>query len=132
MEQRIPEQLWQFLWALAGGIGIGAVYDVLWGLRRELKSVTHGADLLVGGALLVVNLLLLLYPGDGEYRSFFPGGILAGIVLWRITVSRWSRRGSRLFWKLILFIPRCLWKNLKKIIKIMKIFLKNPFSSRIK
>ncbi len=130
MELRIPEQGLQFLWALASGLTIGLVYDLLWGLRQEIPRITHLGDLLTGVALLVINVLLLLYVGDGEYRIFFPIGTAVGFVLWRLSGSRGFRAGNRLFWRLFLFLPGKILVFLKKIIKKMKIFLKYPFSKR--
>ncbi len=122
MEQRIAEQGWQFLMAGGLGVSLALVYDLLWGLRQELGWVTALADLLIGLWLLLGNLLLLVYVGDGEYRIFFPVGIAAGYGLWRVTVKRAVRGGSRALWRVVLWIPRKIWCFLKKFIKKRKNF----------
>ena len=130
MEQRIPIQAWQFLWAVASGILPGMFYDFIRGLEQEVPRVTPIGDVLTGLILLLGNVLLLLYVGDGEYRLFFPVGTAAGYGLWKVTGSTLLRRGSRLLWGMILYVPRKIWRILKKFIKNMKIFLQTPFQMK--
>ena len=129
MELRIGVQGWQFLVTCVAGVALAVVYDVLWGLRRELKWMTHVGDLLFGITVLVGNVLLMLYVGEGEYRIFFPIGIATGFVLWTVTVRPVARRGIRGFWRGLLWLPRKIYRILKKIVKILKKFFKTPFSN---
>lgn len=117
MELKVIEQGRQFLLCLLGGMGLGAFLDILITLGKTVRFLRWITDLLVGMGLLVVNWLLFLYVGDGEYRIFFPVGVFAGCMIWKISLGRYFRIGCSLFWK-ILSIP-CV-----KICRILKNFIK--------
>lgn len=132
MEVGISEQGMQFVFTVVFGLSMGLVYDILWSLRQEMPWLVHIIDFLTGLILLLCNVVLLLYVGDGEYRIFFPVGICVGFVLWRVTGGRFRSVLNKVLWRPIFFLPRKILVFLQKFIRKLKKFLKNPFSNKKK
>jgi len=132
MEVGISEQGMQFVFTVVFGLSMGLVYDILWSLRQEMPWLVHIIDFLTGLILLLCNVVLLLYVGDGEYRIFFPVGICVGFVLWRVTGGRFRSVLNKAIWRPIFFLPRKILVFLQKFIRKLKKFLKNPFSNKKK
>lgn len=121
-----------FLACTFAGIALGILRDILWAMGKDKKFLKWVADLLTGLCLLIINLVLFLYIGDGEYGIFFPVGVLFGFLLWRWEASKGFRHICIVVWTWIFFPFAKIWGFLKKIIKKMKKILKNPFSNRKK
>ncbi len=132
MEIQIAEQAMQFLLAGLTGLSMGCIYDLFRALRRTVRGLTWLLDLLFGSLLLFGNLLLLLYVGEGEYRIFFLVASALGFGLWMWTLSPLLLPLMCRFWRLLLWPFVQISRFFKKIIEIMKLFLKKDFSKRKK
>ena len=69
MEQPLGLQGSQFLLSVALGVAFGLHYDLLRGLRRNLRALTHVLDLWFVLTCLAANLVFALLVGNGEYRK---------------------------------------------------------------
>ena len=132
MELPLGLQSEQFLCSFLLGCLLAACYDILRGLRRNARKLTHGLDALFALLCLVGNLLLALYVGRGEYRIFMLVGSLLGAWLWFLTLSRLFIRLSTQIWYILGMPLRVLWRIFEKILEKTKKFLKNIFSRRKK
>ena len=130
MEQPLLLQGGQFLWAVALGAALGVVYDLLRGLRRTLRGLTHLADLLFSLTVLISGLLLALYVGDGQYRLFLLLGTVLGATIYFLTLSRIFSAASCMIWRFLTYPLRAAARFCKKIVEKLQNFLKNIFSSR--
>ncbi|MDR0890391.1 MAG: spore cortex biosynthesis protein YabQ, partial [Oscillospiraceae bacterium] len=79
MEQPLWTQGSQFLLSLPFGLALGLFYDLLRGLRRYARWMTHLLDALFVVNYLLANLLFALYIGGGEFRIFMLLGSLLGV-----------------------------------------------------
>ena len=88
MEQPLWTQGSRFLLAVALGVAYGLHYDLLRGLRRNLRWLTPLLDLWFVLSWLVGNLLFGLYAGDGQFRIYMLVGSLLGSAAYFLTLSR--------------------------------------------
>lgn len=126
MEQPLLLQSGQFLWSVALGAALGIVYDLLRGLRRNLRGLTHLLDFVFSLTVLLSGLLLALFVGGGQYRLFMPLGTALGAAIYFLTLSRPVARLSCAFWRLITYPLRISGRYFKKICKK---FRKTSFQS---
>lgn len=127
MGNYVSEQLAVFLRAIALGVVLGLVYDLLGALRRLGGRLWGGVLDAVFCLLSAVSVFLFVMAGDGEMRMFIALGVLGGAVLF------WCLPGSLLrpvwgFWLdlalwpaeiLINFLKKC-GRKLKKVFSFWK------------
>lgn len=114
MVRPVSEQLALFLRAVALGLALGLVYDVL----RTLRSL---GGKLWGGALdalfcltAAAALFLFVMAGDGEMRIFVVLGAAGGMVLFLCLASPLLQPVWRFWLALLLFPLRTVKKIMKK------------------
>ncbi|MBE6984616.1 MAG: hypothetical protein E7434_03180 [Ruminococcaceae bacterium] len=128
MELPLSFQGKQFFYAALLGVLYGVHYDLLRGLRRNGKWLTHLLDTYYALTCLLGNFLLALYIGRGQFRIFMLAAIVLGMSVWFLTCSRIFRRIFEKFWRIFLLPLRLLWQLCKKILKKTKKILKYIFS----
>ena len=128
MELPIALQGSQFLLAALLGLIYGLCYDLLRGLRRNAKPLTHPSDLIFGLLCLLGNLLFAFYIGQGEYRIFMLPATALGASVYFLCLSRFLLPVFRLLWHCILFPFRKTGEIIGKIVKKSIEFSKKLFS----
>lgn len=78
MEQPLLLQARQFLLSAALGAALGLHYDLLRGLRRWARWLTHPLDLWFALSVLAANLWFALRIGGGQFRIFALVGSALG------------------------------------------------------
>jgi len=82
MELPLSFQGKQFFYAALLGVLYGVHYDLLRGLRRNGKWLTHLLDTYYALTCLLGNFLLALYIGRGQFRIFMLAAIVLGMSVW--------------------------------------------------
>lgn len=101
MEQPLWLQGSRFLLAALMGLACGLHYDLLRGLRRNLRWLTPLADLWFVLCWLAGNLLFALRFGDGQFRVSMLVGSLTGSALYFLTFSRLLLPVFGKFWEIL-------------------------------
>ena len=117
-------QLYQFLIYIVSGIAISIFFDIFRVLRKSIKTsnlITYIEDAIfwiIVGLFLIWEIITVSY---GELRSYIFIGLLLGIVLYLVTISKYFIRFNV---KILNFI--------KKIIKKIILIFSQIFSSILK
>lgn len=117
-------QLYQFLIYIVSGIAISIFFDIFRVLRKSIKTsnlITYIEDAIfwiIVGLFLIWEIFTVSY---GELRSYIFIGLLLGIVLYLVTISKYFIRFNV---KILNFI--------KKIIKKIILIFSQIFSSILK
>lgn len=89
----LSDQLWIILTALLGGAGCAAVYDVLTEIRLAVGR--RGVELILDAlfSVFVAGVVFFFVAGIAQtrLRGFMPLSMLAGSLLWRVTIGRLFR-----------------------------------------
>ncbi|MBQ8586683.1 MAG: spore cortex biosynthesis protein YabQ [Oscillospiraceae bacterium] len=128
MEQPVALQGSQFLLAAILGAGYGVCYDLLRGLRRNLRALTLPADLFFCVLCLCGNLLFAFYIGRGEYRFFMLLASALGASVYFLSLGRLILPLFYFLWGLILLPLKKICRIMGNLIKKLLIFLKKVFS----
>lgn len=107
----------RFAWALALGLDLGVLLDLLVPLRPGHKGLT---DLALAAAVFWAWLELSFRVCRGDIRLVYHLGMALGALAWLATGSRWLRPRVTRIWK---WLGRCrtsIRKILKKPEKIKK------------
>lgn len=129
MEQPLLLQARQFLLSAALGAALGLHYDLLRGLRRWARWLTHPLDLWFALSVLAANLWFALRIGGGQFRIFALVGSALGAAGYFAGPSRLLLPVFGSFWKLFTAPGRLLARGSKKFFEKTGIFSKNIFSS---
>lgn len=128
MADFVIEELRTLLVTMGIGAALAVVYDIFRIARRVVRHNTFavsGEDILFWIAAGFATYYFFLFINDGKFRLYMVAGIILGIFVCRMTVSRiFVPLLSRIFRKIKEFII----KLLKKIIKSFKI--KSLFKKR--
>ena len=127
MEQPLWTQGSRFLLAVALGAAYGLHYDLLRGLRRNLRWLTPLLDLWFVLSWLVGNLLFGLYAGDGQFRIYMLVGSLLGSAAYFLTLSRLILPLFSKMWEILSWPFRMLGRLGKKFF----IFLKKNYEKHL-
>ena len=100
MEQPLLLQARQFLLSAALGAALGLHYDLLRGLRRWARWLTHPLDLWFALSVLAANLWFALRIGGGQFRIFALVGSTLGAAGYFAGPSRLLLPVFGSFWKL--------------------------------
>lgn len=123
--QEVYSQLFCLLIFIITGIAIGILFDIFRILRKSFKTldwITCIQDILfwiLAGCIMLFSIFVF---NNGEFRSYVFIGILIGVVVYMLTISRIFIKSSTAiikFLKKILSYPINLIKNIlnKVIIK---------------
>lgn len=129
MEQPLLLQARQFLLSAALGAALGLHYDLLRGLRRWARWLTHPLDLWFALSVLAANLWFALRIGGGQFRIFALVGSALGAAGYFAGPSRLLLPVFGSFWKLFTAPGRLLARGSKNFFEKTGIFSKNIFSS---
>ena len=132
-------QLYIFLCFFLTGIVIGVLFDIFRILRRSFKTwdiVTYIQDFIFWILTGVILLYSIFTFNNGELRAFVFIGILLGITLYILLISKYFIKIAVkiiLIIKKILFYPINFIKKhiIKPIYKIIIKYIIRPFSSKI-
>lgn len=117
MSKEISGEMFFFLQAALTGIILLAAYDVLRIFRRIIK---HGSiavaieDFIYWFCSSFIMFFVLLKENDGKIRWFFIAGIVTGMLIYNISISRYVVR----------FITYIISKILHIVNKVLGIILK--------
>jgi spore cortex biosynthesis protein YabQ len=91
-------QLWVFLFTIYGGVVMGALYDLLYIVRKMLHGkhiLTVLFDIAYWVAATALIFALLYYACEGEFRYYDALGLGLGAALWFLgpgRAVRWVQR----------------------------------------
>lgn len=128
MELPLSLQGNQFLLSAVVGLGYGLHYDLLRGLRRNAKWLTHILDLWFALTFLIGNVFVAIYLGNGQFRIFMFVAVILGMAVWFLLFSRPILWLFEKVWAIIFAPFRILSRFCEKNLKKMKKLLKNIFS----
>ena len=114
MEQPLLLQARQFLLSAALGAALGLHYDLLRGLRRWARWLTHPLDLWFALSVLAANLWFALRIGGGQFRIFALVGSALGAAGYFAGPSRLLLPVFGSFWKLFTAPGSLLARRSKK------------------
>lgn len=117
MEQPLLLQARQFLLSAALGAALGLHYDLLRGLRRWARWLTHPLDLWFALSVLAANLWFALRIGGGQFRIFALVGSALGAAGYFAGPSRLLLPVFGSFWKLFTAPGRLLARGSKKFFR---------------
>ena len=106
----IDNQLLEFFIYIVSGIGISIFFDIFRVLRRSIKTtnvITYVEDLIfwiIVGAFLIWELFTVSY---GYLRSYIFIGLILGVVLYLITLSKYFIKVNV---KILNFIKKIIFK----------------------
>ena len=121
------EMLWMLVWALATGIFVGMVYDLLRALRiltgldqRQGSTPLYRVSLFVGDVILAVTaavalILLCYYTNDGLLRGLAVWGMAGGFFVYVQTLGR-----------LTLKVEKVLARLVRRLISLVLVPLSRP------
>ena len=132
-------QLYIFLCFFLTGIVIGVLFDIFRILRRSFKTwdiVTYVQDFIFWILTGVILLYSIFTFNNGELRAFVFVGILLGVTLYILLISKFFIKIAVkiiLMIKKILFYPINLIKKyiIKPISEFVIKYIIRPFSSKI-
>ena len=132
-------QLYIFLCFFLTGIVIGVLFDIFRILRRSFKTwdiITYIQDFIFWILTGVILLYSIFTFNNGELRAFVFVGILLGVTLYILLISKFFIKIAVkiiLIIKKILFYPINFIKKhiIKPIYKIIIKYIIRPFSSKI-
>ena len=113
MADFVIEQLMELLKALGAGMVLAAVYDFFRIIRRGVRHATaavSGEDLLFWITAAFVVFYFFLFVDNGKFRMYMIFGLLAGGMIYCLTIGR--------------LIVRVMGKILRKIKEILRKLLK--------
>lgn len=124
MDNTIAMQLYTFLIFTISGIAIGIFFDIFRILRRSFKTsdfVTYIEDMLFWIITGIFFLFVLFKFNNGQIRNYVVIGILLGIVLYMLTISKYF---IKINVKIIKFIKKIISYPIKLIIIFFREILK--------
>ena len=132
-------QLYIFLCFFLTGIVIGVLFDIFRILRRSFKTwdiITYIQDFIFWILTGVILLYSIFTFNNGELRAFVFAGILLGVTMYILLISKFFIKVAvKIIFiiKKILFYPINLIKKyiIKPISKFIIKYIIRPFSSKI-
>lgn len=127
MENTIAMQVYSLVIFVICGIAIGIFFDIFRILRKSFKTsdiVTYIEDIIFWIFSGLFFLFVLFKFNNGEIRSYVVIGLLIGILLYILTISKYF---IKINVKIINLIKKVIIYPIKLIINIIKKLLK-PFS----
>lgn len=122
MDNIILSQLYSLLIFTITGIIIGVFFDVFRILRRSFKTpdiITYIEDILFWIFTGIFFITVLFKFNDGEIRSYVLLGLIFGIIMYMLVISKYF---IKINVKIIEIIKKMLSYPIKIILKIIKPF----------
>ena len=130
MGSTIANQLYLLLIFTITGIAIGIFFDIFRISRKSFKTsdfITCLEDIIFWIITGIFFLYILFRFNNGEIRSFVIIGILFGIIMYMLTISKYF---IEINVKIIAFLKKVIIYPIKALIKVLKTILK-PFKRLI-
>lgn len=127
MDNTIAMQLYSLLIFTISGIVIGILFDIFRVLRKSFKTsdfLTYIEDILFWILTGIFLLFVIFKFNNGQIRSYVVIGLILGIVIYILTISKYF---IMINVKIITFIKKIIIYPINLFIKIFKKLLK-PFS----
>lgn len=128
MPTSISNQAHIFLWAVAGGMAIGFVYDLFRIKRKAVKTgalFTYLEDFLYWVIVALIMLSVVYLSNDGEIRGYIFLGTVIGVILYTLLLSRivikLSIGAIKLLWRVLSTIWKIVIYPIKIILKILAV-----------
>lgn len=121
-------QLYTFLLFILTGIVIGIVFDIFRIFRRSFKTndiITYIQDILFWFATGCILLFSIFTFNNGELRGYIFIGIILGLVLHLIVLSKYL---INMFLKIINLLRRIIGYPIHLLLVFTKKYIINPFS----
>ncbi len=121
-------QLYTFLLFILTGIVIGIVFDIFRIFRRSFKTndiITYIQDILFWFATGCILLFSIFTFNNGELRGYIFIGIILGLVLHLIVLSKYL---INMFLKIINLLRRIIGYPIHLLLVFTKNYIINPFS----
>jgi len=87
----VISQAYIFLCTVVGGMVIALIYDIFRIKRRAFKTgnlLTYVEDLLFWVIVAVIMFITVYYSNEGELRSYLFLGIVLGVILYALILSK--------------------------------------------
>jgi spore cortex biosynthesis protein YabQ len=100
-------QLWVFLFTIYGGAVLGALYDLLYIIRKILRGkrvLTVLFDVVYWVAATAIIFALLYYACEGEVRYYDVLGLVVGAALWFLGPGKAVGWLQRKIWQGVRFV----------------------------
>lgn len=124
MDNTIAMQLYSLLIFTISGIAIGIFFDIFRILRKSFKTpdiITYIEDIIFWIFTGAFFLFVLFKFNNGEIRSYVVIGLLLGIMIYMLTISKYFIKANvaiiKLIKKVIIYPINLIWNLLKKIFK---------------
>ncbi len=127
MDNTIAMQLYSLLIFTISGVAIGIFFDIFRILRRTFKTpdiITYIEDTIFWICTGIFFLFLLFKFNNGQIRNYVIIGIIMGVVIYILTISKYF---IKINVNIINFIKKILLYPIKLICTILSKILK-PFS----
>lgn len=121
-------QLYTFLLFILTGIVIGIIFDIFRIFRRSFKTndiITYIQDILFWFATGCILLFSIFTFNNGELRGYIFIGIILGLVLHLIVLSKYL---INMFLKIINLLRRIIGYPIHLLLVFTKNYIINPFS----
>jgi spore cortex biosynthesis protein YabQ len=123
----ILNELSKFLFFVLIGLILGIIFDVFRIIRKCFKNsdlITYIQDIIFILIAAIILLLGIFIINNGEVRAYLFFGIIIGILLYFITISKYFVNLSS---KIILFIKKVIFKPIfdfiRKLLKKIREFM---------
>jgi len=124
LDNTIAMQLYSLLIFTISGIAIGIFFDIFRILRKSFKTpdiITYIEDVIFWILTGIFFLFVLFKFNNGEIRSYVIIGLLFGIILYMLTISKYFIKANvaiiKLIKKVIIYPIKLIWNLLNKIFK---------------
>lgn len=128
MNVNIYNQLFNLLIFILTGIVIGILFDIFRIIRRSFKTpdfITYIEDVLFWSLTGFILLFTIFTFNNGEIRLYIFIGLLFGLTIYLLTISKYLIKASV---KIITLFKEILSYPIKVIINFVKNFIIHPFS----
>lgn len=115
MPVSVINQVYVFLWSIAGGAIIALIYDLFRIKRKTVKTgivAIYFEDLIYWIIVAVIMFAVIYHSNEGEIRGFIFIGTILGVTLYALLFSK-------IITKLVIFIIKLIFQILKKLWKIV-------------
>jgi len=124
LDNTIAMQLYSLLVFTISGIAIGIFFDIFRILRKSFKTpdiITYIEDIIFWIFTGTFFLFVLFKFNNGEIRSYVLIGLLLGILIYMLTISKYFIKANveiiNLIKKIFFYPLKLIWNLLNKLLK---------------